>query len=90
METIFEKNEQGEQVKVTTLDSGHVIRELYREPSETDVRQAEILAQLGAIDAATDSPRTRRELMLGSASTKAWLQVQDDKAAKLRTQLGRL
>ena len=90
METIFEKNEYGEQVRVTTLDSGNVIRELYREPSGTDVRRAEILTQLDAIDAATDKPRTRRELLLNNAATKVWLQDQDDEAAGLRTQLGRL
>jgi len=87
MRVLFETNEQGEQVKVTTLDSGHVIRELYREPSETDLRRAEILAQLDAIDAATDKPRTRRELLLNNAAIKAWLQDQDDAAVALRMEL---
>ena len=73
---------------VTNYDSGAVSRELYRELSETDKSRAEILAQLSAIDAATDKPRTRRELLLNNAGTRAWLQGKDDEAAALRTQFG--
>ena len=90
MRVLFETNEQGEQVKVTTLDSGHIIRELFRERSATDKSRSVILVQLAEIDAATDTPRTRRELMLGSASAKAWLQEQDDAAAALRVELTKL
>lgn len=53
-------------------------------------RKAEILARLEAIDALADKPRTRRELALGKAATKTWLQTLDTEAATLRAELGAL
>jgi hypothetical protein len=47
-------------------------------------RKAEILAELAKIDAATDTPRARREALLGNT---AWLTQQDAKAAALRAEL---
>lgn len=58
--------------------------------SAASLRRAEILARLDAIDAATDKPRTRRELALSKAATKAWLQILDDEAVALRTELATL
>jgi hypothetical protein len=55
-------------------------------PSRKDV----ILARLAEIDATTDKPRTRRELALARAATKAWLQVLDNEADVLRTELAGL
>lgn len=90
MKTRFETSPEGEQIKVLTLDSGHVIRELFHEPSAADIRRAEIMARLATIDATGDKPRTARELRLGNAATLAWLKVLDDEAAALRADLARL
>lgn len=53
-------------------------------------RREAILARLAEIDATTDKPRTRRELALAKAATKAWLQTLDDEASALRTELAGL
>jgi len=50
-------------------------------------QRAAILSQLAEIDAATDKPRTRRELLLNNAATKAWLTAQDAAAVALRADL---
>lgn len=46
-----------------------------------------ILAQLAEIDAKSDSPRARREALLGNTT---WLNELDGQAYVLRTQLGKL
>lgn len=57
------------------------------QPAPAVDRRAVILEQLAAIDAATDKARTRRELALGNADTKAWVQALDAQASALRAKL---
>ncbi|MFH1010334.1 MAG: hypothetical protein V1784_03765 [bacterium] len=85
MNTTFETNEHGERVKVTTTDSGGIIRELDR-PAPADPN-APILARLAEVDAQTTKPRTMRELALGNTDTIAWVRAKDKDAAALRAQL---
>jgi len=88
MKTDIELNEYDERVVVTTLDSGTVIRELeQRARAPKDIQRDAILAQLEAIDAATDKPRTRREVQIGRAATLTWLAEQDAAAEALRAEL---
>lgn len=53
-------------------------------------RKSVILARLNEIDATGDKPRTRRELAISKAATKAWLQTLDDEAEALRIELAGL
>ena len=59
-------------------------------PSAAALRRAEILTRLAQIDETTDKPRTRREMLLAKAQTKAWVQTLDDEATALRTELAGL
>jgi hypothetical protein len=62
----------------------------YSEPvisTPENPRIAEIKAELAAIDAKSDSPRARREALLGNT---AWLSSLDTQAAALRAELATL
>ena len=52
-----------------------------------DTRRQVIIGKLAAIDVLSDSPRTRRECMLGMTS---YMQSLDDQAAALRAELAAL
>lgn len=60
----------------------------YTAPPAPDTRPAQrdaLQAQLSAIDAKSDTPRARREALLGNTT---WLALLDAQASALRTQLG--
>ena len=56
-------------------------------PDPKPAQRAAILAQLAEIDAKSDSPRARREALLGDVT---WLTSLDSQAADLRAQLSAL
>jgi len=86
MTTTIEKNEFGEDVVVTILSNGAVLRELLR-PLPPATRSDDILTRLSEIDRLSDSPRARREAMLGDT---VWLKSLNDEAALLRAELATL
>jgi len=59
-------------------------------PQDIISRRDVIIARLAAIDATSDKPRTRRELAIDRAGTKAWLQTLDIEASNLRAELAGL
>lgn len=78
----------GDKIRVIH-DNGATEEKQYWEPvaPPTPTRRDVIMARLSEIDAITDRPRTRRELQLDKADTKAWLQSMDDEAFALREEL---
>lgn len=73
---------------VTYVDGIERIRVVTQTPKTArELRREEILLELARIDAATDTPRSRREALLGNVM---WLQQQDAMAATLRAELAAL
>jgi hypothetical protein len=72
--------------------NGFTEEKQYTAPGETPAptRRQVVIARLLEIDDITDRPRTRRELQLNKAGTKAWLKDLDDEAEALRTELAGL
>lgn len=81
----------GDRVRIT-YGNGATEEKQYTAPvaPPAPTRRDVIIARLLEIDATTDKPRTRRELQLNKAATRAWLETLDAEADTLRTELAGL
>lgn len=77
----------GDYMKIITLPNGATIEGDEYIPTEAEQAKLDIVRKLARLDQLSDSPRARREALLGNT---AWLQSLDTQAAALRAELAGL